>query len=122
MIFRFRKISGKDPIDTEERNKTADSTFKPKSLRNRAYHDKLLKEQTGEEGAGVEDSELESSKENLRKSRRKAINSNLNPGMLVIFQSKKVKKNVSQAVSGSASKKVFYILLVFNNFVVSLFV
>lgn len=73
---RFRTISGKDPIDTEERNKTADSTFKPKSLRNRAYHDKLLKEQS--EDGGEEDSE-ESSKENLRKSRRKAINSNLNP-------------------------------------------
>ena len=92
-IFRFRKISGKDPIDTEERNKTADSTFKPKSLRNRAYHDKLLKEQS--EDGREEDSE-ESSKENLRKSRRKAINSNLNPGMLVNFLPLKVPQVIKE--------------------------
>ena len=56
-------MGGKEPVDTEETNKTAGSTFKPKSLRNRANHEKLLKEQSANE---------EESKEN-RQDRRKAF-------------------------------------------------
>ncbi len=33
---RMRLRMGEVPLDTEEANKTADSTFKPKSLRNKA--------------------------------------------------------------------------------------
>ena len=39
-----RKKDGLTPFDTEEANKTADSTFKPKSLRNKANYENLLKE------------------------------------------------------------------------------
>ena len=39
-----RLRDGKEPVESEEANKTADSTFKPKSLRNRANYDYLLKE------------------------------------------------------------------------------
>ena len=39
-----RLRDGKNPVDTEEANKTADSTFKPKSLRNKTNYDYLLKE------------------------------------------------------------------------------
>ena len=39
---KFRLKSGQDPMDSEEVNKTADSTFKPKSLRNKANHDYLV--------------------------------------------------------------------------------
>ena len=39
-----RKKDGLTPFDTEEANKTADSTFKPKSLRNKANYEQLLKE------------------------------------------------------------------------------
>lgn len=39
---RMRMKVGQDPMDSEEANKTADSTFKPKSLRNKANHDYLV--------------------------------------------------------------------------------
>ena len=49
-----RLKDGKTPVDTEEANKTADSTFKPKSLRNRANHDYLLKESKENTGSDNE--------------------------------------------------------------------
>ena len=39
-----RLKDGKNPVDSEEANKTAESTFKPKSLRNKTNYDYLLKE------------------------------------------------------------------------------
>ena len=36
LLDKVRMKLGQVPMDTEETNKTADSTFKPKSLRNRA--------------------------------------------------------------------------------------
>jgi hypothetical protein len=39
-----RLRDGKRPVDTEEAKKTAESTFKPKSLRNKTNYDYLLKE------------------------------------------------------------------------------
>ena len=36
LLDKVRMRLGQVPMDTEETNKTADSTFKPKSLRNRA--------------------------------------------------------------------------------------
>ena len=41
-----RKTGNQNIMDTEEAHKTADSTFKPKSLRNKANYKKLLDEST----------------------------------------------------------------------------
>lgn len=41
---KFRLKTGRDPLDAEDLNKTAASTFKPKCLRNKANHDYLLRE------------------------------------------------------------------------------
>ena len=79
LCFRFRKINGKDPIDSEETNKTADSTFKPKSLRNKVYHDKLLQEQPQAEAEEPVVKDI-NPKEAARQARRKAILNNSTAG------------------------------------------
>ena len=65
---RFRLRQGQDPIDTEEANKTADSTFKPKSLRNKANHEYLLQ---------VQNSDVN---KNQTKAKRKAVLTNTATG------------------------------------------
>ena len=58
-----RLKDGKSPMDTEDAHKTADSTFKPKSLKNRANHEYLIKESKPDTDSDAEGNEMVQLKE-----------------------------------------------------------